>query len=61
MLYCDGRPGDTLFKLKSRVRIWSRDGADNAKVRRIGFNIVPEFGGGLRVDNMGASHIIIRD
>ena len=28
-----------------RVRVWSRDNAGYAKVRRIGFSVAPEFGG----------------
>ena len=34
-----------VFCLKPRIREWARDKAGYAKVRRLGFAIVPEFGG----------------
>ena len=34
-----------LPRLPPRIRIWSRDNAGYAKVRRIGFALAPEFGG----------------
>ena len=40
----DENEGPTIF-LQPRVREWSRDAANKAKVRRIGFPLVPEFGG----------------
>ena len=36
--------GPTIY-LKPRVKEWSRDAAKKAKVKRIGFPLVPEFGG----------------
>ena len=36
--------GPTIY-LKPRVQQWSRDAAKKAKVKRIGFPLVPEFGG----------------
>ena len=37
--------GRGVYALKPQVRVWSRDTAGNAKVRRVGFPIVPDFGG----------------
>ena len=34
-----------IFELQPQVRIWTRDVEGNAQVRRIGFPLVPEFGG----------------
>ena len=33
------------YTLKPQVRVWSRDRERNATVRRVGFPVVPEFGG----------------
>ena len=40
----DNDNGPTIY-LKPRVKEWSRDAANRAKVKRLGFPIVPEFGG----------------
>ena len=37
--------GKGVFVLKPKVRVWTRDTEDQAKVKRIGFSVVPEFGG----------------
>ena len=34
-----------VYCMKPRIREWTRDKAGYAKVRRLGFAIVPEFGG----------------
>ena len=34
-----------MLRLTPQNRIWSRDGKGNAKVRRRGFEVVPDFGG----------------
>jgi hypothetical protein len=36
---------DGIFILKPKVRVWARDAAGQAKVKRLGFPVVPEFGG----------------
>ena len=44
--------------LKPQVRVWTRDKEGQAKVRRIGFPIVPEFGGTVHAycgENLDAS------
>ena len=40
----DAEDGPTIY-LQPRVKEWSRDAAKKAKVKRLGFPIVPEFGG----------------
>ena len=37
--------GKNVYALKLQWRTWSRDGAGNVKVARIGFPVVPDFGG----------------
>ena len=37
--------GEKVYALPVKSRVWSRDAAGNAKVRRTGFPIVPDFGG----------------
>ena len=37
--------GPGIYALKPQVRWWTRDAAGNAKVRRVGFLVVPDFCG----------------
>ena len=37
--------GEGILRLTPEYKIWSRDGKGNAKVRRRGFQVVPDFGG----------------
>ena len=37
--------GEGVYCMTPRIRVWSRDNAGYAKVRRIGFALAPEFGG----------------
>jgi hypothetical protein len=37
--------GEGVLRLKPEYKVWSRDSAGNAKVRRKGFEVVPDFGG----------------
>ena len=37
--------GEKVYKLPVKARVWARDPSGNAKVRRLGFPIVPGFGG----------------
>ena len=41
----EGHEQPILFELKSEYVAWSRDRAENAKVRRRGFRVVPDFAG----------------
>ncbi len=44
-LEVDTVDGPVRYTLKPQVRTWCRDEAGQAKVRRVGFPVVPEFGG----------------